>query len=173
MSNSADQPPENPGPENSVSSRASSFDEDENSKPKRSRRGGVAVPVIVIAGGSRIDDATQALNASPGGLFIACPRPTPIGTRVEVLLTAPGEKEAVRVLGSVVRHNQTPITGMGIEIDRKSTPAAAMQAYRALILNAIRHRPSDEGDNWNMPDTTLEDIPSLLDSEEDPDATET
>ena len=173
MANSADQPPKDTGAGNEASGRGSGFDDDDTAKQKRSRRGGVAVPVIVIAGGSHIDDATQALNASPGGLFIACPRPTPIGTRVEVLLTAPGEKEAVRVLGSVVRHNQTPITGMGIEIDRKSTPADAMKAYRALILNAIRHRPSDEGDAWEMPETTLEDIPSLLSSEDDPDPTNT
>ena len=135
--------------------------------------GGVAGPVIVVAGGSRIDDATEALNASPSGLFIACPRATPIGTRVEVLLTALGEQEAVRVVGSVVRHNDDPIKGMGIEIDRKSTPADALQAYRALILDAIRHRPSDEGDTWAMPDTTLEAIPSLLAPNEEPDPSDT
>ena len=169
MSNSSDQPPNDLGAGSHSSSKRTSAEEDEAAKQKRSRRGGVAVPVIVVAGGSRIDDATEALNASPSGLFIACPRPTPIGTRVEILLTALGEQNAVRVVGSVVRHSETPIKGMGIEIDRKSTPADAMQAYRALILDAIRHRPSDEGDTWSMPDTTLQDIPSLLTPESEPD----
>ena len=169
MTNASDQPPSNPGADTNPSSQSTRADDEDKSKQKRSRRGGVAVPVIVVASGSRIDDATEALNASPSGLFIACPRPCPIGTRVEVLLTALGEQEAVRVVGSVVRHNDDPIKGMGIEIDRKSTPSDALQAYRALILDAIRHRPSDEGDTWSMPDSTLQDIPSLIAPKEEPD----
>ncbi len=172
MANSSDQPPENSGPAEDVLGKREIADEDELAKQKRSRRGGVAVPVIVVAGGSKIDDATEALNASPSGLFIACPHPTAIGTRVEVLLTALGEQEPVRIVGSVVRHSDDPVRGMGIEIDRKSTPANAMQRYRKLILDAIRHRPSDEGDSWAMPDTTLEDIPSLITPTTDPEPSE-
>ena len=172
MTNSSDQPPNQLGPTADDDGEREISEEDELAKQKRSRRGGVAVPGIVVAGGSRIDDATEALNASPSGLFIACPHPTSIGTRVEVLLTALGEQEPVRVVGSVVRHSDDPIRGMGIEIDRKSTPADAMQRYRKLILDAIRHRPSDEGDSWAMPDTTLEDIPSLIAPATDSDPSE-
>ena len=170
MANSSDPPSDKPGRALSPAQHDNA-DEDELSKQKRSRRGGVVVPVIVVAAGSRLHGATEALNASPSGLFIACDPPAmPIGTRVEILLTAQDEEEPVRVVGTVVRHSNDPSPGMGIQIDRNSTPPPALQRYRALILHAIRHRPVGEAQEWSVPDTTLEDVPSLRgpESELDP-----
>ena len=172
MANSSNPPPGKPGaadrPPRPKQSKDASSDQQ-----KRSRRGGVVVPVIVVAGGSRLHGATEALNASPSGLFIGCDPPSmPIGTRVEILLTAPDEEEPVRVVGTVVRHSNDPSPGMGIQIDRNSTPPEALQRYRALILHAIRHRPASDAKEWSLPDTTLEDIPSLMGPEDENDSSE-
>ncbi len=108
---------------------------------KRSRRGGVTIPVLVIAKGVKLEHATEALNASPSGIFIKTDIPPEVGTRVEVLFTPSGNSDSVRVVGKVVRQTEEPIKGVGIELDRKSTPSEALQQYRALVLHAIRHSP--------------------------------
>ena len=119
---------------------------------KRSYRGGVAIPVLVIAKGVKLEHATEALNASPSGLFIKTDHPPEVGTRVEVLFTPSGNTDSVRVVGKIVRQTEKPIKGIGIELDRKSTPPEALQQYRALVLHAIRHSP-DPKESVGDPET--------------------
>ena len=114
---------------------------DEDETQKRSRRGGVTIPVLVIAKGVKLEHATEALNASPSGIFIKTDFPPDVGTRVEVLFTPSGNTDSVRVVGKIVRQTEKPIKGIGIELDRKSTPPDALRQYRALVLHAIRHSP--------------------------------
>ena len=116
------------------------IDEDDATQ-KRSRRGGVTIPVLVIAKGVKLEHATEALNASPTGLFIKTDLPPDVGTRVEILFTPSGNSDSVRVVGKVVRQTEEPIKGVGIELDRKGNPSEALQQYRALVLHAIRHSP--------------------------------
>jgi len=120
--------------------------EDEDNQ-KRSRRGGVTIPVLVIAKGVKLEHATEALNASPSGIFIKTDKPPEVGTRVEILFTPSGDNDSVRVVGEVVRQTEFPIKGIGVELDRKSTPSEALQQYRALVLHAIRHSPDPKDTN--------------------------
>jgi len=117
--------------------------EDEATR-KRSRRGGVTIPVLVIAKGVKLEHATEALNASPTGIFIKTDKPPEVGTRVEILFTPSGDNDSVRVVGEVVRQTERPIKGIGVKLDRNSTPSEALQQYRALVLHAIRHRPESD-----------------------------
>ena len=118
---------------------------DDDATQKRSRRGGVTIPVLVIAKGVKLEHATEALNASPTGIFIKTDFPPEVGTRIEILFTPSGNSDSVRVVGKVVRQTEEPIKGIGVELDRKSTPSEALQQYRALVLHAIRHSPDPKG----------------------------
>lgn len=127
----------------------SQFDDQGDDAPKddtpqkRYRRGGVTIPVLVIAKGVKLEKATEALNASPTGIFVRTDVAPAVGTRLEILFTPAGESDSIRVFGTVVRQTEKPTRGIGIEIDRKATPNKALQQYRALVLHAIRHRRQD------------------------------
>ena len=132
---------------------------DDEATQKRSRRGGVTIPVLVIAKGVKLEHATEALNASPTGIFIKTDFPPEVGTRIEILFTPSGNSDSVRVVGKVVRQTEEPIKGIGVELDRRSTPSEALQQYRALVLHAIRHSP-DRKDALDDSGTTDEAEPS-------------
>lgn len=131
---------------------------EEEDNQKRSRRGGVTIPVLVIAKGVKLEHATEALNASPSGIFIKTDKPPEVGTRVEILFTPSGDNDSVRVVGEVVRQTEFPIKGIGVELDRKSTPSDALRQYRALVLHAIRHSPDPK--EINDPQEQKTDSPS-------------
>lgn len=49
--------------------------------------------------------------------------------------------EPFNLAGEIVRASEDSSNGLVIQIDRKSTPAEALQQYRALVLHYIRHKP--------------------------------
>lgn len=67
--------------------------------PRRAGRADLEVPVSFRSPGGRGTGITR--NICAGGLFVATLRLLPIGTRVVLRLTFPGDREAIEVLGEV------------------------------------------------------------------------
>jgi uncharacterized protein (TIGR02266 family) len=66
---------------------------------RRTRRGELEVPVSFRSRGSWGTGLTK--NISSGGLFVATFRSLPVGARLIVRLTFPGDREALEALGEV------------------------------------------------------------------------
>lgn len=59
----------------------------------------------------------QTVNVSEGGMLIRSRRPLPLGTRVQLSLSLPGESEAIEAKGVVLRHTVLggdPVQGFAI-----------------------------------------------------------
>jgi uncharacterized protein (TIGR02266 family) len=77
-------------------------DRDHTPRPgpaRRTRRADLEVPVSFRSRGSWGTGVTK--NISSGGLFVATIRSLPVGSRVVVRFTFPGDREALEALGEV------------------------------------------------------------------------
>jgi hypothetical protein len=68
---------------------------------RQSQRKPVAVPVLILNGGSRIDGLS--INISEGGIYLFAAANLAVGTQIEVEFRPPDSKQLVRATGAVRR----------------------------------------------------------------------
>ncbi|MEE2960570.1 MAG: hypothetical protein VYA34_07480 [Myxococcota bacterium] len=109
--------------------------------PRQLTRSGVSFAIHLQSQGGDPLGTFQALNANPNGLYLATTDdPPPIGLKIRVLLplrTRPGNP--LNLAAEVVPHVGSPISGIGIRIDSKTTPREDLRLFRQTIFHSIRN----------------------------------
>src|SRR5215468_1250071 len=74
----------------------------------------------------------RSANLSAGGLFLENTIPHPVGTRITLQFTLPGDAEALRVHGEIVSAAQTNELGMGVKfVEVEPAVQAGIDAFIA------------------------------------------
>lgn len=80
----------------------------------------------------------RAGNLSRGGLFLDQTIPLPLGTRVQLRFTLPGDSAPITVTGEIVSVSADTTLGMGVKfVDLPEEAAARLEQYLSRALTPV------------------------------------